>query len=370
MQIEVKAAVSHAPGEPARIETLRLAAPGPGEVQVRLQAAGLCHSDLMVLEGGFPEVDGGRPFRYPTVLGHEGAGVVESCGPGVSGFEPGDPVLLFAAPHCGECPLCRSGRTNVCTHTFVHLQNPAARFSRNGEPVSQFCGLGTFAERTVVPAELLVRIRPEMPADRACYIGCGVTTGVGAAVFSAEVRAGSSVAVFGLGGVGLNVIQGARLAGATTIIGIDRNPAREAIARKLGATHFLLATPNSNPVEAVQALTAGGADYSFECVGNLQLIRQALECTHFAWGLSLIVGAAPAGKEVATLPFNLMMGRRWGGSWLGGARPRDLGKLIDWYLEGQLNLDDLITHRFRLDEINRGFELMKSGESIRSVLTL
>ena len=363
MPIDVRAAVVHAPNQPFVIETLQLEGPREGEVLVHIKSTGLCHSDLHIYEGKLP-------WAYPALLGHEAAGVVVECGPGVTQFKPGDHVIPFLIPHCGKCGYCHSTKTNLCVEAFSRLKPRESRFSLDGKPVTQLWGLGTFADYSVLPADMLAKVRDDAPFDPICYIGCGATTGLGAALFAAKVEAGSSVVVFGLGGIGLNVVQGARLAGAKKIIGVDTNPGKEAIARQFGATDFV----NPKTVEKLGShlmkLTGGGADYSFECIGSTQVMRQAFECTNPAWGTSYIVGVAPHGAEVTTYPGNLMMGRHWTGCYMGGARITKLPEIVDWYVEKKIDLDSLVTHRLKLEQINEGFEMMKSGESIRSVIVL
>jgi S-(hydroxymethyl)glutathione dehydrogenase / alcohol dehydrogenase len=361
--MEVRAAVAHAPNQPLTIETLQLDGPREGEVLIHIKATGLCHSDLHVIEGK-------QPWAFPALLGHEAAGIVVECGPGVTKFKPGDHVIPFLIPHCEKCHYCQSPKTNLCVEAFARLKARESRFSLNGKPVTQLWGLGTFADYSVLPADMLAKVRDDAPFDPICYIGCGATTGLGAALFAAKIEAGSSVVVFGLGGIGLNVVQGARLAGAKKIIGVDTNPAKETIARQFGATDFV----NPKSVEKITShlmkLTGGGADYSFECIGNAQVMRQALECTNPAWGTSYVIGVAPHGAEVSAYPGNLMMGRHWTGCYMGGARLTKLPEIVDWYVEKKIDLDSLVTHHLRLDQINEGFEMMKSGESIRSVIVL
>jgi S-(hydroxymethyl)glutathione dehydrogenase / alcohol dehydrogenase len=361
MPIETRAAVLHAPNTPMTIETLTLEGPGPGEVLIEIKATGLCHSDLHIMKGSLPGV-------FPSVLGHEAGAVVVECGANVTGLKPGDHVIPLFCPECGECPQCRSGKTNICMHFATGTQQP--KLFLDGKPIHQTGGLGTFSNYTVVKALALAKIRKDAPLDRAFYIGCGVTTGVGAVLFTARVEAGTSVVVFGVGGIGLNVLQGARMAGAGMIVAVDTNSAREAIARKFGATHFVNPKElGKDLVSHLFALTQGGADYSFECVGNTDLMRQAFDCTNTFWGVSTVVGAAPHGQDAAIGPFSLLLGRRWQGTMFGGAKGRtDVPKVVDWYMDGTINIDDLVTHTLRLDQINEGFELMKRGESIRSVV--
>ncbi|MBC7984680.1 MAG: alcohol dehydrogenase catalytic domain-containing protein [Candidatus Obscuribacterales bacterium] len=359
--MNVRAAVALAPNQPFVITTVQLDGPGEGEVLIQVKATGLCHSDLNAYEGK-------SPWQFPAILGHEAAGVVVECGPGVTKFKQGDHVIPFLIPHCGKCLYCGSEKTNLCIEGFNRLRPGKSRFSLDGKPISQLWGLGTFAEYTVLPQDTLAKVRDDAPFDRICYIGCGATTGLGAALFAAKIEAGSSVVVFGLGGIGLNVVQGARLAGAKTIVGIDTNDSKETIAREMGATHFI----NPKTVEKLTShlvkLTGAGADYSFECIGNPAVMRQALECTNQAWGVAYIIGVASHGAEVTTFPGNLFMGRRWTGAYMGGARLTRLPEVVNWYMDGKINLDKLITHRLKLEQIDEGFALMKSGEAIRSVI--
>jgi S-(hydroxymethyl)glutathione dehydrogenase/alcohol dehydrogenase len=361
--MKVRAAIAHAPNQPLVIEDVDLDGPGPGEVLVQVKATGLCHSDLHVLSGAVP-------WQFPAVLGHEAAGVVVECGAGVTAFAPGDHVIPFLIPKCGKCAYCASPKTNLCVEALTRLRPRASRFSLNGRPLSQLWALGTFADYTVLPADALVKVRSDAPFDPICYIGCGATTGLGAALFAAKIERGSSVVVFGLGGIGLNVVQGARLAGARQIVGVDPNPSKEAIARRLGLTDFVNPTSVPKLVSHLMKLTEGGADYSFECVGRPDTMRQAFECTHPAWGQSFVIGVAPQGAEVSATPTHLMLGRRWAGCYMGGARLDRLPEIVDWYMERKIELDALVTHRFPLERINEGFELMRSGEAIRSVITL
>jgi S-(hydroxymethyl)glutathione dehydrogenase / alcohol dehydrogenase len=366
--MKTRAAVAWKAGAPLTIETLDLDGPKAGEVLVEIKATGVCHTDYYTLSGADPE------GLFPAVLGHEGAGVVVDVGPGVTTLKRDDHVIPLYTPECRQCKFCLSRKTNLCqqirgTQGKGLMPDATSRFSLNGQPILHYMGTSTFSNYIVVPEIALAKIRPDAPFDKVCYIGCGVTTGVGAVIFSAKVEAGANVVVFGLGGIGLNVIQAAKMVGADKIIGIDLNPAREAMARKFGMTDFINPATTANVVDAIVQLTDGGADYSFECIGNTTTMRQALECTHKGWGRSLIIGVAAAGAEISTRPFQLVTGRKWEGSAFGGARGRtDVPKIVDWYMEGKLNIDDLITHRLKLDDINLGFELMKSGESIRSVV--
>ncbi|HEX7012449.1 MAG TPA: alcohol dehydrogenase catalytic domain-containing protein [Steroidobacteraceae bacterium] len=363
MPLNVRAAVVHGPNEPFVIETVQLEGPREGEVLVQVKATGLCHSDLHVYEGKLP-------WQFPAILGHEAAGIVLECGPGVSGFKPGDHVIPFLLPRCGKCHYCRSSKTNLCSEAFARLRPRESRFSLDGKPVSQLWSLGTFAEYTVLPADTIAKVRDDAPFDPICYVGCGATTGLGAALFAAKVERGSSVIVFGLGGIGLNVVQGARLAGARMIIGVDTNPRKEAMARHFGATDFVNPATVQKLTSHLMKLTQGGADYTFECIGSPEVMRYAFECTNPAWGTSYVVGVAPQGAEVSTYPGHLMMGRHWTGCYMGGARLDRLAEVVDWYVDGKIDLDSLVTHRLPLERIGEGFELMKRGESIRTVINL
>ena len=366
--MKTRAAVAWQAGQPLTIEVLDLDGPRAGEVLVEVKATGICHTDYYTLSGADPE------GLFPAVLGHEGAGVVVEVGPGVTSLKAGDHVIPLYTPECRQCKFCLSRKTNLCqqirgTQGKGLMPDGSSRFSLKGKPVLHYMGCSTFSNYIVAPEIAMAKIRPDAPFDKVCYIGCGVTTGVGAVIWTAKVEPGANVAVFGLGGIGLNVIQGARMVGADRIIGIDLNPAREAMARKFGMTHFLNPKDHPNIVDAIVQLTDGGADYSFECIGNTTTMRQALECCHKGWGQSVIIGVAEAGKEIATRPFQLVTGRVWKGSAFGGARGRtDVPRIVDWYMDGKINIDDLITHRLKLEDINKGFELMKAGESIRSVV--
>ncbi|HEY2559187.1 MAG TPA: S-(hydroxymethyl)glutathione dehydrogenase/class III alcohol dehydrogenase [Caldimonas sp.] len=366
--MKTRAAVAWQAGQPLTIETVDLEGPRAGEVLVEVKATGICHTDWFTLSGADPE------GLFPAILGHEGAGIVREIGAGVKTLAPGDHVIPLYTPECRQCKFCLSRKTNLCqkiraTQGKGLMPDGTSRFSLDGKPLLHYMGTSTFANHVVVPEIALAKIRTDAPFDIVCYIGCGVTTGVGAVIFTAKVEAGANVVVFGLGGIGLNVVQGARLVGAGRIIGVDVNPAREAMARRFGMTDFIDAKSIDNVVDAIVQLTDGGADYSFECIGNVATMRQALECCHKGWGQSIIIGVAPAGAEIATRPFQLVTGRQWKGTAFGGARGRtDVPRIVDWYMDGKIAIDELITHRLRLDEINRGFELMKSGESIRSVV--
>lgn len=366
--MKTRAAVAWKAGQPLTIETVDLEGPREGEVLVEVKATGICHTDWYTLSGADPE------GLFPAILGHEGAGVVLETGPGVKGLRAGDHVIPLYTPECRECKFCLSRKTNLCqriraTQGKGLMPDGSSRFSLEGRPLLHYMGTSTFANHIVVPEIALAKIREDAPFDTVCYIGCGVTTGVGAVIFTAKVEAGANVVVFGLGGIGLNVIQGAKLVGADKIIGVDLNPEREAMARRFGMTHFINPKDVPNVVDAIVQLTDGGADYSFECIGNTTTMRQALECCHKGWGQSIIIGVAEAGAEIATRPFQLVTGRVWKGSAFGGARGRtDVPKIVDWYMERKIRIDELITHRLKLEQINEGFELMKRGESIRSVV--
>ena len=368
MTIKTKAAVAWKAGAPLTIETVDLQGPRDNEVLVEIKATGICHTDYYTLSGADPE------GLFPAILGHEGAGIVMEVGKDVTWLKPGDHVIPLYTPECRNCKFCLSRKTNLCqairpTQGKGLMPDGTSRFSINGEPILHYMGTSTFANHVVVPGIALAKIRPDAPFDKVCYIGCGVTTGVGAVLFSAKVEAGANVVVFGLGGIGLNVIQAAKMVGADKIIGVDINPGREAMARRFGMTHFINPKDVPNLVDAIVQLTDGGADYSFECVGNTKLMRDALECTHKGWGRSIVIGVAEAGAEISTRPFQLVTGRKWEGSAFGGARGRtDVPKIVDWYMEGKLNIDELITHKLKLEDINEGFALMKRGESIRAVV--
>ena len=368
--MQVQAAVALRANAPLSIETVDLEGPRAGEVLIEIKATGVCHTDAFTLSGADPE------GLFPAILGHEGAGVVVEVGAGVSSLRPGDHVIPLYTPECRQCKFCLSERTNLCqairaTQGQGLMPDGTSRFSLRGERVLHYMGTSTFSQYTVVPEIAVAKIREDAPFDKVCYIGCGVTTGVGAVINTAKVRPGDNVIVFGLGGIGLNVIQAARMVGANMIVGVDLNPARRAIAEKFGMTHFV------NPGELagdlvpyLVNLTDGGADFSFECVGNVNVMRQALECCHKGWGTSVIIGVAGAGQEISTRPFQLVTGRTWKGSAFGGAKGRrDVPKIVDWYMQGKLNIDDLITHVMPLARINEAFDLMHHGESIRSVVT-
>jgi S-(hydroxymethyl)glutathione dehydrogenase/alcohol dehydrogenase len=367
--MKVKAAVAHKAGAPLTIETVDLEGPHAGEVLVQLKATGICHTDAYTLSGDDPE------GLFPAILGHEGAGIVVETGAGVKSVQKGDHVIPLYTPECRECEYCLNPKTNLCqaireTQGKGLMPDGSSRFSSGGEMIHHYMGTSTFAEYTVLPEIAVAKIREDAPFDKVCYIGCGVSTGIGAVINSAKVEPGAKVVVFGLGGIGLNVIQGARLAGAAMIVGVDLNPKRKALAEKFGMTHFV--NPNEAEGELVPylvSLTQGGADYSFECIGNVKVMRQALECCHKGWGVSCIIGVAGAGQEISTRPFQLVTGRRWIGAAFGGMRGRtDVPKVVDWYMQGRIEIDPMITHTLKLEDINRGFDLMHAGESIRSVV--
>jgi len=366
--MDVRAAVAFEAGKDLSIETVQLEGPREGEVLVEIMATGICHTDAFTLSGDDPE------GLFPAILGHEGAGIVREVGKGVTSVKPGDHVIPLYTPECRECEYCLHPKTNLCqkirgTQGQGLMPDGTSRFSLNGEPLHHYMGCSTFANFTVLPEIALAKIRPDAPFEKVCYIGCGVTTGVGAVVFDAKVEPGSRVVVFGLGGIGLNVIQGARMVGASQIIGIDINEDRRAIAEQFGMTDFINPTKVDDIVEAIVDLTKGGADYTFECIGNVNTMRQALESCHKGWGESIIIGVAGAGQEISTRPFQLVTGRVWRGTAFGGARGRtDVPKIVDWYMDGKINIDDLITHVMPLDQINDGFHMMHEGKSIRGVV--
>jgi S-(hydroxymethyl)glutathione dehydrogenase/alcohol dehydrogenase len=365
--MEVRAAVAHKAGAPLTIEKVKLDGPRAGEVLVEVKATGICHTDEFTRSGADPE------GLFPAILGHEGAGIVVDVGPGVTSLKKGDHVIPLYTPECRQCKSCLSRKTNLCTAIRGTqgkgvMPDGTSRFTLGNQKIHHYMGCSTFANFTVLPEIALAKIRADAPFDKVCYIGCGVTTGIGAVINTAKVEPGANVVVFGLGGIGLNVVQGAKMVGANMIVGVDLNPAREALARKFGLTHFIN-PKGKDVVSEVIELTGGGADYSFECIGNVEVMRQALECCHRGWGVSVIIGVAGAGQEIKTRPFQLVTGRVWKGTAFGGARGRsDVPKIVDWYMEGKINIDDLITHVLPLDRINEGFDLMHNGESIRSVV--
>jgi S-(hydroxymethyl)glutathione dehydrogenase/alcohol dehydrogenase len=374
--MRTRAAVAVQAGKPLEIMEVNLEGPRAGEVMVEIRATGLCHTDDFTLSGADPE------GMFPAILGHEGAGVVVEVGAGVTSVKPGDHVIPLYTPECRQCPSCLSRKTNLCTAIRTTqgqglMPDGTSRFSTlDGDPILHYMGCSTFANHTVLPEIAVAKVREDAPFDKICYIGCGVTTGIGAVINTAKVEIGAKAVVFGLGGIGLNVIQGLRLAGADMIIGVDINPARKAWGERFGMTHFV------NPKEVEGSLVAhlvemtrtpfdriGGADYSFDCTGNVQVMRDALECTHRGWGQSIVIGVAPAGAEISTRPFQLVTGRVWKGTAFGGARGRtDVPQIVDWYMEGKIEIDPMITHLLKLEEINKGFEMMHAGESIRSVV--
>ncbi|MCD6734785.1 MAG: S-(hydroxymethyl)glutathione dehydrogenase/class III alcohol dehydrogenase [Burkholderiaceae bacterium] len=367
--MDVRAAVCHEAGQPLTIETVQLDGPRAFEVLVEIRASGVCHTDDFTRSGADPE------GLFPAIFGHEGAGVVVDVGPGVTSVKKGDHVIPLYTPECRQCKSCLSRKTNLCTAIRATqgkgvMPDGTSRFSIGGKKIHHYMGCSTFANYTVLPEIAVAKIREDAPFDKVCYIGCGVTTGLGAVINTAKVEPGANVVVFGLGGIGLNVVQGARMVGAARIIGVDRHPEREALARRFGLTHFVNPKDVQGDLVAhLVELTDGGADYSFECVGNVQLMRQALECCHRGWGVSVIVGVAGAGQEISTRPFQLVTGRVWKGTAFGGMRGRtDVPKIVDWYMDGRIDIDSLITHTMPLERINDAFDLMHRGASIRSVV--
>ena len=364
-----RAAIALAAGQPLVVDTVDVDGPRAGEVLVEIRATGVCHTDEFTLSGKDPE------GLFPCILGHEGAGVVVDVGAGVTSVKKGDHVIPLYTPECRQCKFCLSGKTNLCqaireTQGRGVMPDGTSRFTAQGRNVLHYMGTSTFSNYTVLPEIAVAKIREDAPFDKVCYIGCGVTTGIGAVINTAQVEPGANVAVFGLGGIGLNVLQGARLAGADMIIGVDTNPAKRAMAESFGMTNFINPKDCDNVVQEIIRLTGGGVDYSFECIGNVQVMRQALECCHKGWGESIIIGVAPAGAEISTRPFQLVTGRVWRGSAFGGAKGRrDVPKIVDWYMDGKIRIDEMITHTMPLKDINRAFDLMHAGESIRSVVT-
>ncbi len=362
------AAVAFESGKPLEVAEVDLEGPRSGEVLVEIKATGICHTDAFTLSGDDPE------GAFPAILGHEGAGVVVETAPDVRSLKVGDHVIPLYTPECRTCNFCLNPKTNLCqaireTQGKGVMPDGSSRFSLDGEPILHYMGCSTFSNYTVLPEIALAKVREDAPFDKICYIGCGVTTGIGAVAFTMRVEPGSTVAVFGLGGIGLNVIQGAKMVGATRIIGVDLNNTKVDLATKFGMTDFVNPSEVDNLVEYIVDLTGGGVDYSFECIGNVNVMRDALECCHKGWGQSCIIGVAGAGQEISTRPFQLVTGRSWRGTAFGGARGRtDVPKIVDWYMEGKLNIDDLITHTMPLKDINSAFDLMHSGESIRSVV--
>src|SRR5213595_3168756 len=367
--MKTKAAIAHAAGRPLEVVTVDLDGPKAGEVLVEIRASGVCHTDEFTRSGADPE------GLFPVIFGHEGAGVVIDVGPGVTSVRKGDHVIPLYTPECRQCPSCLSRKTNLCqairaTQGQGLMPDGTSRFSLGKQRLFHYMGTSTFANYTVLPEIALAKVREDAPFDKICYIGCGVTTGIGAVINTAKVEPGANVVIFGLGGIGLNVIQGCRMVGADMIVGVDLNPRREALARKFGLTHFVNPTAvEGDLVPYLVNLTKGGADYSFECIGNVRTMRQALECCHRGWGVSVIIGVAASGQEISTRPFQLVTGRVWKGTAFGGARGRtDVPKIVDWYMEKKIDIDDLITHKMPLDRINDAFDLMHAGESIRSVV--
>ena len=368
--MKTRAAVARAAGKPLEIEEVELAGPQAGEVLVEIRATGVCHTDEFTLYGADPE------GKFPAILGHEGAGVVLEVGAGVTSVVPGDHVIPLYTPECRQCKTCLSHKSNLCTAIRATqgqglMPDGTSRFSGKGGAISHYMGTSTFANHTVLPEIAVAKVRKDAPFEKICYIGCGVTTGIGAVINTAKVTAGANAVVFGLGGIGLNVIQGLALVGASKIIGVDLNPARRAMAEQFGMTHFVNPREVKGDLVAhLVALTDGGADYSFECIGNVEVMRQALECCHRGWGESIIIGVAGAGQEIKTRPFQLVTGRVWKGTAFGGARGRtDVPKIVDWYMDGKIRIDPLITHVLPLERINEAFELMHAGTSIRTVVT-
>ncbi len=373
--MRTRAAVAIEAGKPLEVMEVNLAGPKPGEVMVEIRATGICHTDEFTLSGADPE------GLFPAILGHEGAGVVVEVGAGVTSVKPGDHVIPLYTPECRTCPSCLSQKTNLCTSIRATqgkgvMPDGTSRFTTlDGDPILHYMGCSTFANHTVLPEIAVAKVREDAPFDKICYIGCGVTTGIGAVINTAKVEIGAKAVVFGLGGIGLNVLQGLRLAGADMIIGVDLNPAKVPMAERFGMTHFVNPRDCENVVQEIVNLTKtpfdqiGGADYSFDCTGNVKVMRDALECTHRGWGVSVIIGVAPAGAEISTRPFQLVTGRVWKGTAFGGARGRtDVPRIVDWYMDGKIEIDPMITHQLTLAEINRGFDLMHAGESIRSVV--
>ncbi len=367
--MDVRAAVAWEKGKPLTIETVQLEGPKAGEVLMEIKATGVCHTDKYTLSGADPE------GLFPSILGHEGAGVVVDVGPGVKSLKKGDHVIPLYTPECRECKSCTSHKTNLCTAIRATqgqgvMPDGTSRFSKNGKPIFHYMGCSTFSNFTVMPEIAVAKIREDAPFDKVCYIGCGVSTGVGAVINTAKVEPNANCVVFGLGGIGLNVIQGLKLVGASMIVGVDTNPAKEEWGRRFGMTHFVNPKQiEGNLVQYLVTLTDGGADYSFDCTGNTEVMRMALECCHRGWGESIIIGVAEAGKEISTRPFQLVTGRVWKGSAFGGVRGRtEVPKIVDWYMNGRIQIDPMITHVMPLERINDAFDLMARGESIRSVI--
>jgi S-(hydroxymethyl)glutathione dehydrogenase/alcohol dehydrogenase len=367
--MQTRAAVAVAAGKPLEITTVEIAPPREGECLVEIKATGVCHTDEFTLSGADPE------GIFPAILGHEGAGIVVECGPGVRSLKPGDHVIPLYTPECRECDYCTSGKTNLCQKIRVTqgqglMPDGSSRFSAGGEKIFHYMGTSTFSNYTVVPEIALAKIREDAPFDKVCYIGCGVTTGIGAVINTAKVEAGANAIVFGLGGIGLNVIQGLKLVGANMIIGVDMNNSKKEWGERFGMTHFVNPSEvQGDLVPYLVDLTKGGADYTFECIGNVNVMRQALECCHKGWGQSIIIGVAGAGKEIATRPFQLVTGRVWKGTAFGGSKGRtQVPQIVDWYMNGKILIDPLITHTMPLEDINKAFDMIHTGESIRSVV--
>ena len=363
-----RAAVAFKPDHPLEVMEVDLDGPKAGEVLVEIKATGICHTDAFTLSGEDPEGE------FPVILGHEGAGIVRELGPGVTSVNVDDIVIPLYTPECRQCDFCLHPKTNLCQSIRVTqgrglMPDGSSRFSLDGKPILHYMGCSTFSNFTVLPEIALAKVRSDAPFEKICYIGCGVTTGVGAVAFEAKVEPGSTVAVFGLGGIGLNVIQGARMVGADRIIGVDINPTREKLGRNFGMTDFINPKEINNVTEAIIDLTNGGVDYSFECIGNVETMREALECCHKGWGESFVIGVAGAGQEISTRPFQLVTGRSWKGTAFGGARGRtDVPRIVEWYMDGKIQIDPLITHTLPLNKINEAFTMMHNGESIRSVV--
>jgi S-(hydroxymethyl)glutathione dehydrogenase / alcohol dehydrogenase len=363
-----RAAVAFEAGKPLEIVEVDLEGPKQGEVLIEIKATGICHTDAFTLSGDDPE------GAFPAILGHEGAGVVVEVGPGVSSLQVGDTVIPLYTPECRQCNFCLHPKTNLCqsirsTQGQGLMPDGTSRFSLDGKPILHYMGCSTFSNYTVLPEIAVAKVRSDAPFDKVCYIGCGVTTGVGAVAFDAKVEPGSTVAVFGLGGIGLNVIQGAQMVGADRIIGIDFNESKAELGKTFGMTDFINPADVDDITQAIIDMTDGGVDYSFECIGNVNTMRQALECSHKGWGESFIIGVAGAGQEISTRPFQLVTGRSWKGSAFGGARGRtDVPRIVDWYMDGKIQIDPLITHTMPLEDINKAFDLMHEGASIRSVV--
>ena len=367
--MDVRAAVAVQAGKPLEVMTVHLEGPRAGEVLIEVKATGICHTDDFTLSGADPE------GLFPAILGHEGAGIVVDVGPGVTSVKKGDHVIPLYTPECRECYSCTSRKTNLCTSIRATqgqglMPDGTSRFSIGKDKIHHYMGCSTFSNFTVLPEIAVAKVNPDAPFDKICYIGCGVTTGIGAVMFTAKAEPNCTAVVFGLGGIGLNVIQGLKLIGARQIVGVDMNPAKEAMARQFGMTDFVNPKDvTGDLVGHLVELTGGGADYTFECIGNVNVMRTALECSHKGWGTSIVIGVAPAGAEISTRPFQLVTGRNWRGSAFGGARGRtDVPRIVDMYMEGRIDIDSLITHKLNLEDINKGFDLMHAGESIRSVV--